>query len=132
MELNKLLVKYGEKYAFGKYVKHRRLELKLTICDLAEKVAISPAYLCDIENGNRIAPKKVLTDLKKELKILPEHELDFEDLAYMTHETCSPDLIQYLIASKEARSALRHIIENNVSGREFLEVVINNVKNIEK
>lgn len=125
MELNKLLVKYGEKYAFGKYVKHRRLELKLTICELAQKVAISPAYLCDIENGNRIAPKKVLTDLKKELKILPEHELDFEDLAYMTHETCAPDLICYLIASKEVRSALRLAIEKGVAGDELLKTIQN-------
>lgn len=67
---------------FGSFIKQRRLDLGLTIRDLASKLKISPTYLCDIENGNRIVPQKILNLLKKELQILPDEEIDFEDMLY--------------------------------------------------
>ena len=45
---------------FGEYVKQRREQLGKTMRAFAAEVEISPAYLCDIENGNRKAPERFL------------------------------------------------------------------------
>ena len=45
---------------FGEYVKQRRESLGIMMKEFAEKVKISPAYLCDIEKGNRKPPEKYL------------------------------------------------------------------------
>lgn len=128
LEINKQL----NTRSFGEFIRQRRIELGYSARKIADFLEVTPSYVADIEKGNRHAPLTLLKKLATALLIEEELMSDFIDLAYLSHETCSPDLIQYLIASKEARSALRHIIENNVSGREFLEVVTNNVKNIEK
>ena len=49
--------------SFGEYVKQRRESLSITSKDFAAKVEISPAYLCDIEKGNRRPPEKYLEKL---------------------------------------------------------------------
>ena len=54
---------------FGEYVKQRREQLGKTMRGLAAEIEISPAYLCDIENGNRKAPERFLDRFVKALKI---------------------------------------------------------------
>lgn len=110
---------------FGEYVKNRRLSLNLGLRELALKLEISPAYLCDVENGYRYAPVKVLNQMKKYLKITSEEEKEFDDLAYLTYNTCAPDLIAYLIANKNARKAIRLAVEKEISGEQLLELVGN-------
>ncbi|MBQ8792664.1 MAG: helix-turn-helix domain-containing protein, partial [Clostridia bacterium] len=60
---------YKNKDKFGIYVKNRRKELGLTIKDFAEKLNLSPAYICDIENGKRLAPLGCLDKIVSTLKI---------------------------------------------------------------
>lgn len=95
------------KYSFGEFIKQRRLELKLKRVTVAQMLNVTPGYIADIEKGNRHAPLSFLKQLEELLQIEADSIIDFEDLAYQSHETCSPDLIQYLIANKEARNALR-------------------------
>ena len=102
-----------QQLTFGDMVKERRLQLCKTIRDLATELEVSAAYLCDIENGNRTAPIKLLKNFKERLRITEDEENDFYDLAYASHNTCAPDLIQFLIANKEVRSTLRTIIKEN-------------------
>ena len=54
---------------FGEYVKQRRESLGMTMKEFAEQVKLSPAYLCDIEKGNRKPPEKYLEKFAEILKI---------------------------------------------------------------
>lgn len=45
--------------AFGKWVYEKRLELGMTLDDLAEKVGICKTYLSRLERGERINPSFV-------------------------------------------------------------------------
>ena len=112
---------------FGEFVKQRREELKMTMRDFAEKVDISPAYLCDIEKGNRSAPTLRLKEMIEVLKINEDEVVDFKDLAYKSKNALVPELIHYLINSKEARKAMRVLIDKEVNGEQFLEIVENNI-----
>ena len=112
MNLNKFLQENTNlnKYSFGEFVKQRRLELNLKIVTVAKTLNVTPAYISDIEKGSRHAPLSFLKELAELLQIDTNSIVDFEDLAYLSHETCSPDLIQYLTANKQARNALRNEI----------------------
>ena len=44
---------------FGKFVRQRREELGKTVRGFAAELNITPAYLSDIEKGNRAAPNTV-------------------------------------------------------------------------
>ncbi len=102
-----------DKFSFGDFIRQRREELGLTIRTIVKQLEISPAYWCDIEKGSRLAPCKLLNEMVKILKIDESDRNDFIDLAYLSHETCAPDLIEYLIANKSARIALREEINGN-------------------
>ena len=116
--------------SFGEFMRQRRLEIGYSVRELAALLKVTPAYVSDIEKGNRHAPKTLLNEIIKILEISKEDEKDFIDLAYLSHETCAPDLILYLLATKEARQAVRYLIENNISGEEFLEMVESYNKNL--
>lgn len=45
--------------------KLHRLQGKMTQKEFAERLGISPAYLCDIYNGNRNPGKKITAALKR-------------------------------------------------------------------
>ena len=113
------------RFSFGEFMKQRRKELGQSIRDVSSELEVSPAYICDIEQGNRHAPVKMLKKLEKVLKIEVENQKEFEDLAYLSHETCAPDLIQYLIENKMARVAIRSAIEENISGEKLYNLVQN-------
>lgn len=110
---------------FGDYVRQRRKEISLSLRHVAQELEITPAYLSDIEQGNRQAPCKILHRFIQILQIGEDEQQDFIDLAFRNHNTCAPDLIQYLIASKEARMAIRLAIEKNIPGEKLLEMVEN-------
>ena len=111
--------------SFGEFMKQRRLEMGYSVRELAKLLNITPAYVSDIEKGNRHAPKTLLNEIISILKISEEDKNDFIDLAYLSHETCSPDLIQYLITNKLARAAIRTSIERNISGEELFSLIQN-------
>ena len=67
---------------FGEFVKQRRESLGKTQKGFATEVEISPAYLSDIENGNRRAPDKYLARFASALNITSQDDLnDFYDMA---------------------------------------------------
>ncbi|MBQ8615060.1 MAG: helix-turn-helix transcriptional regulator [Clostridia bacterium] len=119
--------KRRDKHTFGEFIAQRREEIGLTQREFASKLEISNTYLWDIENGHRSAPAKLLRKMKEllNINISKENEKDFEDLLYLTSNECAPDLIQYMLASKEARQAIRLAIEKDMSGSDLLKAVEN-------
>ena len=92
---------------FGEFVRARRELLGKSLRALAAEVGIAPAYLFDIEKGNRPAPAKHLTMLSGGLELKGEEEARFYDLAGIARNTISPDLSDYVNKTELARVALR-------------------------
>ena len=115
---------------FGQYIKLKRKQNNIGLRDLAYTIGISPAYLCDIENGNRCAPLKHLSNLINALKLDKFEIVEFLDLAYSTRGNFL-DINEYLQATPMARLAVRTAMQHNLTGDEFLQCVLqlkNNTK----
>ena len=67
------------KKLFGKKVKEKRTNLRLTQKQLAEKAGISPKSLSQIELGNNFISAENLDALCKALQVMPNQLFDFED-----------------------------------------------------
>lgn len=134
MKSNEQQKNYNE-YSFGKYIHDRRRELGLTIRELAKKMEISVAYLCDIENGHRKAPitsekgKSYMVNFIKYLKINESEVAIFYEMALATrylsykipifpNDYCA-DITDYLKCNKQAQAALRLAMEINLSDEEW-------------
>ena len=48
-----------DRFSFGKFVRQRREELGMSVRTLASELELTPAYISDIEKGNRSAPKSL-------------------------------------------------------------------------
>ena len=112
-------------YTFGKFICQRREELGFSQRELASRLGVSHVYLFHVEKGKKSPSAKLIQQLNNILRIdyngVDEHE--FEDLINLTKGECSPDLIHYMIASKEARAAIRYVMKHNISGEELLDAL---------
>lgn len=66
------------KQAFGKKIKEKRLQQRLTQEQLAERVGISPKSLSQIELGNNFISAENLEQVCNALNIQPKSLFDFE------------------------------------------------------
>ena len=113
-----------ESMSFGEYIKQRREQLGKTMRAFAAEVEISPAYLCDIENGNRKPPERFLESLTKALEITHADELNqFYDLAGVSKNGQHTDINSYIDALPSARMALRTAKDNNFTDEDWLELI---------
>jgi len=109
---------------FGEYVKQRRENLGKTMRGFAAEVEISPAYLCDIENGNRKAPERFLEKIAQALEITDAEELNgFYDLAGVSKNGQHSDINTYIDALPSARMALRTAKDNNFTDDDWLKLI---------
>ena len=109
---------------FGEYVKQRRESLGKTMRGFAAEVDISPAYLCDIENGNRKAPERFLEKFVNALEITEAEEINsFYDLAGVSKNGQHSDINTYIDALPSARMALRTAKDNNFTDDDWLELI---------
>lgn len=92
---------------FGRFMRQRREELGKTVRGLAAELDLTAAYISDIENGHRYAPKKYMGKLRKALKVIDEDSLLFEDLASASRGNQYEDINAYLGKSPLARKAVR-------------------------
>ena len=114
--------KISNRDKFGTYVRNRRTELGISLRDMAEKLEITPAYLSDIERGNRKAPIDHLEKLAILLGV-EESEMEFfVDLSGCTHSNW-PELNEYLAENKSARDFMRLAKNMGLSGEEVLAAV---------
>ena len=110
--------------SFGEYIKQRREQLGKTMRAFAAEVEISPAYLCDIENGNRKPPERFLESFTKALEITNADELNqFYDLAGVSKNGQHTDINSYIDALPSARMALRTAKDNNFTDEDWLELI---------
>lgn len=88
------------------------------------ETGVSPAHICDIENGRRIPSDGVLALLVKVLKIT-EEELDLYDTRVPNLEI--QELTQMnALYGVAFRRMVKHIQKNEVSPEEILQAMINN------
>lgn len=114
--------KISNRDKFGTFVRNRRLELGISVRDFAESLGLSPAYISDIERGNRMAPVEHLEQIATILK-LEEGDMEFFiDLSGCSHSNW-PEINEYLAKNKSAREFVRLARDKGMSGEEFLEAV---------
>lgn len=94
---------------FGKFIEQRRKSLGITLRGLAAELGIAPAFMSDIEKGNRYPPNKdKLHHMATVLKLSEEETSTMFDLAAGEREnTISPDLPEYIMSNDKVRAALR-------------------------
>jgi len=112
---------------FGEFVKQRRESLGKTQKGFAAEVEISPAYLSDIENGNRRAPEKYLVRFAKALNITSQEDLNgFYDMAGISQKGQHSDINTYIDDKPSARLALRTAMDTDWTDddwRELIEII---------
>jgi len=104
----------SEPLTFGGYVKARREALGKSTRGLAAELEMGPAYLNDIEKGNRYAPEKYLAGMVEVLQITGDEVDHFYDLAGKSRKDNFPDLTPYIGEKPIARVALRRARDLNI------------------
>jgi len=111
---------------FGKLVKTRRESLDKSIRGMAGELDMTPAYLSDIEKGNRYAPEKYLAKMIEVLKISNETDVhNFYDLAGKSRNENYPDLKEYIGKKHIARVALRRARDYDIPDSKWKEFIDN-------
>lgn len=105
--------------SFGEYVKARREMLGKSIRGLASELDMTPAYLSDIEKGNRYAPEKYLEKMTEILCITGDDSYCFYDLAGKSRNNVHSDLVEYIGKTEVARVALRKARDLNISNTQW-------------
>ena len=109
---------------FGEFVKQRRESLGKTQKGFATEVEISPAYLSDIENGNRRAPEKYLERFAKALNITSQDDLNaFYDMAGISQKGQHSDINTYIDDKPSARLALRTAMDKEWTDEDWRELI---------
>lgn len=109
--------------SFGEYARNRRESLGKSLRGMAAEIGIAPAYLSDIEKGNRPAPSKHLPAIISSLKV-PDEDLDsFYDLVGENRNSISPDITEYVSNTEIARVALRKARDHNITLKQWQDFI---------
>ena len=119
-----MFISEENKRAFGLYLAEKIKDSNLSKKEICDKIGISSSYLVDIVKGNRKAPLKHLKALESIFLFSEEDKNTFYDLAYQTHGN-HLDINKYLEKNPAARLAIRLAQDKNMSGDEFLSLVLN-------
>lgn len=112
---------------FGTFVKEKRLEKGINLRKLADLLDVAPAYISDIENGNRNSPAPDKMERLVEVLGLNEDEKnEMYDLAAKGRDnTVAPDISEYVKANDAVRVALRKAKNLNLGEQEWLKIIEN-------
>ena len=112
---------------FGEFIKEKRLKKGINLRKLAELLVVAPAYLSDIENGNRNSPSPDKMEKLVEVLGLNEDEKNLMyDLAAKDRDnTVAPDISQYVKSNDLVRVALRKARNLNLGEQEWLKIIEN-------
>lgn len=110
---------------FGEFIKIKREYLGKSIRGLAAELEMTPAYLSDIEKGNRYAPENYLTKIMEALFIIGEDIDIFYDLAGKNRNGIYTDINSYIGENQLARVALRKARDLHISDAEWQEIIDN-------
>lgn len=111
--------------AFGEYVREKRLAAGVNLRKLAELLDIAPAYMSDIENGNRYPPEKEkIYKIAEALHLTQEETNTLFDLSAGNKKNLvSPDIADYIMEQDKSRVALR-IARDKGAGEKDWEKII--------
>ena len=112
---------------FGAFIKEKRLEKGINLRKLAELLVLAPAYISDIENGNRNSPSPdKMEKLVEVLGLNEEERNEMYDLAAKDRDnTVAPDISQYVKSNDLVRVALRKARNLNLGEQEWLKIIEN-------
>ena len=118
---------------FGRFVEIKRKEKKINLRKFAELIDnMAPAYLSDIEKGNRYPPDRdKIARMAQVLELTPQETADLYDLAAFDrasvekekNSAVSPDLPEYIMSSEKLRVALRMARDANADDNDWIRVI---------
>lgn len=110
---------------FGEFIAEKRKAKGKTLRGLAADIGIAPAFMSDIEKGNRYPPKKETLDkIAVALNLSEEDQNIMFDLAAGEKEnTVSPDLPEYIMNNDKVRVALRLARDSDASDSTWQKVI---------
>lgn len=118
---------------FGKYIEARRKEKGINLRKFAELIDnMAPAYLSDIEKGNRYPPDRdKIAKMASVLGLTAEETADLYDLAAFDRasvekeksSTVSSDLPEYIMSNEKLRIALRMARDTGADDDDWIKVI---------
>lgn len=113
---------------FGTFMRQKREEKSITVRGLAAMLGVTPAYVSDLEKGNRAAPRKnsprdLLERICQILMITEEDRHRYYDLAAESRDGQYDELNDYLHQHANARMALRVARDSGMDENEWSRIV---------
>jgi len=82
---------------FGVVLKKIRTSRSMTVRDFSDTCLMSPAYVCDLENGNRKATAQVMNSLTNNLTLTEEEHKEMINAFAYDRLQIPSELLMYLI-----------------------------------
>lgn len=119
--------------SFGKYIEARRKDKGINLRKFAFLIdEMSPAYLSDIEKGNRYPPdKEKIAKMAEVLELSPKETAELYDLAAFDRASVekekssavSSDLPEYIMSNEKLRVALRMARDTGADDDDWIKVI---------
>lgn len=107
---------------FGDIIRDKRVEVDLSLRDLAKRLELTPSYLSDIENNRRIPAEEVIRDI---VHILG---LDF-DLLMARAGRFGEEAIRYMKRNPSVGILFRRLAQHEASG-DFVKKLLDEAENL--
>lgn len=111
---------------FGAFITKKRLERSMTLRGFAQKLGISPVYMCNLEKGRRAAPSEdVLEKIAALLMLDKDEKTIMLDLAAKSKNApaVALDLPEYINERDIVRMALRVAKELDATDEEWIAFI---------
>jgi transcriptional regulator with XRE-family HTH domain len=99
----------GSNKTLGDILREARVDLDLSLRDLAKKLDVSPSYVSDIENNRRVPAEDVLRNMALTLR------LEFDDLMARAGRF-GDEAVRYMQRTPAAGVLFRRLAQHDLSG----------------
>ena len=120
---------------FGKYLKEKRNNKKITLRQASEGLKVSISYLSDLENGEKLPPNSKQSEYSDFMdRLISFYELnenerkkiiELADKDLVSSGHVSNDITSYMGDTPMATVALRTAKEKNLSDEEWIKIIEN-------
>ena len=109
---------------FGEFIAQKRVQMGITLRDMASRLGLTAPYLSDVEKDRRNPfDMDKLTQLARILALTPEENTQMLDLAGKKRNSVAPDLPGYIMERDYVSAALRTARDLNAGEEEWLRFV---------
>jgi len=109
---------------FGEFIAQKRVQMGITLRDMASRLGLTAPYLSDVEKDRRNPfDMDKLTQLASILALTPEENTQMLDLAGKKRNSVAPDLPGYIMERDYVSAALRTARDLNAGEEEWLRFV---------